>query len=661
MTTKFPAEIDQFDNPLPNDSQAKMRSHSAQHGDANDAIEALQRKVGVSNSDDAASLDYKVRSLKGTADSLKSAAFQPASAFATAAQGQTADSAVQPSELNAATAALEQQLQSQIDGLADGQQTQAIYAATLADLQAVVGTYVGQGAFVTNGAGAGQYRWSGSAWQFLRADALSLKADKLQVDEIIETGVLEAIDSSIVSSDYLAFAVRDAADPSRRRRLGRFRAVDGALDAKLAFSVDGVMPLGAGALEMTDEFGDDLEIVRTRNGRVVRRVLADGTVINYGKGQGGGSQNEVVLARGTTDSLSDRLSPTIRADGLAVDPIYNGHTLSETRRLVQAIRAGIAGSQFVISTITDSWGDNRSYWLERYSLQLKAQFGNAGVGFMPVERGGPDTLSGTLTRTSGWAIANRTTPGPGLISATSSTASERFTIAGGKGDSVRMCYLGGTAGVMRYRYDSGSWTTINLDGVGTQYLQLGSPPAGAWALNVEVVSGTCTIYGFDVRDTASLGVRINKLGAGGSRLSEWVAQDLSQWVDGFAPLGTNLVVVLFGTNDAYNYSAQVYAEYAALLIDRIRTASPWVDIVLLSPPQNLGTAIVTQKQQAYELRKVASAKRCAHIDLQPFYGETTAAYDGMARDYINSGDPHHPTVRGGCVLSEIMLRFTNWS
>lgn len=185
MTTNFPAEIDQFDNPQPNDSQAQARTHSQQHGDANDALEAIQRKVGVDGSVDPESLDYKVRIVVGITDGIQSAAYEAKEAFANAAQGIKADSAVQPIQLNSATeqlqaeiAASQTQLQTQIDGLVDGQQTQAIYANTLADLQAVSGSYIGQGGFALNGTGAGQYRWTGSAWEFLRADMLTQKADQ---------------------------------------------------------------------------------------------------------------------------------------------------------------------------------------------------------------------------------------------------------------------------------------------------------------------------------------------------------------------------------------------------------------------------------------------------------------------------------------------------
>jgi len=60
MATTFPEEIDSFLNPQPADSVAAV-SHAAQHSDANDAIEALQQKVGVDNSTDTTSLDYKIR------------------------------------------------------------------------------------------------------------------------------------------------------------------------------------------------------------------------------------------------------------------------------------------------------------------------------------------------------------------------------------------------------------------------------------------------------------------------------------------------------------------------------------------------------------------------------------------------------------------------
>lgn len=73
--------------------------------------------------------------------------------------------------------------QQQIDALRAAQQTSAIYAATLAELQARAGAYDGQGAFVAAGLGAGSYKWSSvaGAWEFLGADMLLDKADKVDL------------------------------------------------------------------------------------------------------------------------------------------------------------------------------------------------------------------------------------------------------------------------------------------------------------------------------------------------------------------------------------------------------------------------------------------------------------------------------------------------
>lgn len=63
MAVNFPDFLDDFTNPQSSDSVASP-SHSEQHSNANDAIKALQSKVGINNSTDINSLDYRVRTLE---------------------------------------------------------------------------------------------------------------------------------------------------------------------------------------------------------------------------------------------------------------------------------------------------------------------------------------------------------------------------------------------------------------------------------------------------------------------------------------------------------------------------------------------------------------------------------------------------------------------
>lgn len=59
MATNFPTSLDALTNPT-SGSALNSPSHADQHADANDAIEALQAKVGVNGSAVTTSLDYKV-------------------------------------------------------------------------------------------------------------------------------------------------------------------------------------------------------------------------------------------------------------------------------------------------------------------------------------------------------------------------------------------------------------------------------------------------------------------------------------------------------------------------------------------------------------------------------------------------------------------------
>lgn len=61
MATSFPTSKDNLSNPSAND---ELTGHAAQHTNANDAIEAIQSKLGVDGSTDENSIDYKVTNLE---------------------------------------------------------------------------------------------------------------------------------------------------------------------------------------------------------------------------------------------------------------------------------------------------------------------------------------------------------------------------------------------------------------------------------------------------------------------------------------------------------------------------------------------------------------------------------------------------------------------
>ena len=70
--TNFPTALDAFSNPAPTDTLDSVAvPHAAQHANANDAIEALQAKVGVDGSADTSSLDYRMTAAEvGKADAV---------------------------------------------------------------------------------------------------------------------------------------------------------------------------------------------------------------------------------------------------------------------------------------------------------------------------------------------------------------------------------------------------------------------------------------------------------------------------------------------------------------------------------------------------------------------------------------------------------------
>ena len=69
MATNFPDSLDDFINPQGTDALSAP-SHSDQHTNANDSIEAIEAIIGIVNSADSDSLTYKINTLSDAVDGI---------------------------------------------------------------------------------------------------------------------------------------------------------------------------------------------------------------------------------------------------------------------------------------------------------------------------------------------------------------------------------------------------------------------------------------------------------------------------------------------------------------------------------------------------------------------------------------------------------------
>jgi hypothetical protein len=67
LATNYPASLDELTNPAATES---LEGHATLHSNVNDSIEAIEAKLGVSNSQDVNSIDYKVSQLETSLSNL---------------------------------------------------------------------------------------------------------------------------------------------------------------------------------------------------------------------------------------------------------------------------------------------------------------------------------------------------------------------------------------------------------------------------------------------------------------------------------------------------------------------------------------------------------------------------------------------------------------
>jgi hypothetical protein len=92
MSTNFPTSLDTYTNPTPTD-YLNSPSHSGQHANVNDAIEAIEIKLGINNSADVSSVDYLLNQILESCKSLSNAFAANVRDYGAVGDGTTDDTA----------------------------------------------------------------------------------------------------------------------------------------------------------------------------------------------------------------------------------------------------------------------------------------------------------------------------------------------------------------------------------------------------------------------------------------------------------------------------------------------------------------------------------------------------------------------------------------
>ncbi|MGO4196537.1 SGNH/GDSL hydrolase family protein [Rhizobium sp. YAF28] len=384
---------------------------------------------------------------------------------------------------------------------------------------------------------------------------------------------------------------------------------------------------------------------------------------------GKSASEEIVAARGNKASLQARLDVSTDSDGFPIDYIWGAWNLRETRMRLRQLKRAEA-SQFAIAIFGDSWSQAAARWSGPVADALVADYGTYGSGWIGwaypegssfLRNGNVRPAVYPISAASGtWVGTYNTAPTADLGYLTSSTAGSRVSASGPTEDTTFALHYVGTAdGVVRYRWNGGAWSgNLNVQGADVQTaVALTGKPAGAWALDVEVVSGTVKLCGL-VASRSGNGVIVHKLAGTGSQTFNWASQDETKWKAGYGALGpVQLAIMMWGTNDQPFIPPADYKTNLLTMIDRHRAVNPMSDVLLVAPCENQRTTNPRpMSEYARVMREAAVERKCAFLNLQYVFGDDAADYAfGSARPWFASDLIHPDPATGGRAIADAVL------
>ena len=226
------------------------------------------------------------------------------------------------------------------------------------------------------------------------------------------------------------------------------------------------------------------------------------------------------------------------------------------------------------------------------------------------------------------------------------------------------------AGNWQYRVDGGAWINMNQTRTPTDNKLHKFYVARAVQVSVQIraYNGTAAclapiggigIYSAD--PTTNSGIVLHNLGAGGERLSNLVRSsngDPLAWFDAVVSNPDSLrilpdLVILMFSNDVVESNAPLWTTNLTKFVTRVRK---YADILLMNPYEQDQRSPIKQATYRADTISVATARRCAVLDLYIAYASEGAKGFAAAQSAGLMLDQFHPSQLGHSDISARLWR-----
>jgi len=263
--------------------------------------------------------------------------------------------------------------------------------------------------------------------------------------------------------------------------------------------------------------------------------------------------------------------------------------------------------------------------------RFQDKYGNGGIGFIsPVAVPGNRYGNVSFSKAKGWKLENSRrqnnpvfTLGGNIVTAVSGYAGVYITAQDGESD-IRAQVLYRTHGGTTLQL--GRHSLLLADSLGRWELSEVARVLSSFSISISGGSET-QLAGLWLTSSQTKGVIISAIGINGSQifmLDKW--QDT--WPDSLSLLNPDLVVLAYGTNEAFNtdLSLDKYRWTLVKQIKKIRQAKPGVAILLIGP----GSSILHKDGMSCERRQPSLLKPIIKVQREVAESEHTLFWDWFA-------------------------------